>query len=647
MNFAKKITIIGIIACHLATTGLSAAQGVAGLPAPGAMVQASAAYRPVVLKGLIVKPDHPLEFDFILDPGDSDLTPEAFNAEAEKLIKYFLSALTVPEEDLWVNLSPYEKDRIIPEQFGQTEMGLDLLSQDYLLKQLTATFLSPDSAVGRPFWDKIYTSVAEEFGSRDAVVNTFNKVWIMPDIAQVFQNKDRAFILESRLKVLLEEDYIALQKTTGPKSTSLALQPSLAEQQGLKNNAALLRETVLPAIENEINHGKTFAPLRQIYHAIILATWFKENLKKSVLHKVYVDENKIVGVNSSNAEAKDEIYNQYLAAFKNGVCHLIREEYDPKLHAVIPRKYFSGGARLQVDVSASDHLAESVLNNNLVVLSSAIAPATAASTRPSADLPDEIAALQALLSDPAYLVKDAEPQAAAEILDALPHSYRADDARAMMDFLVDQFPRQLNREHQDTFSQRIFLRALENMVDQQGMDERQLLRIFEALGDSEYDYQQSALLSRFVAFQSLSQQRRPQRFSSAGWLKLLKRVLSIGQEGGQYSQLSFLILGAAKNFDKELFLSFLSLLDDFFYRQVPADSSQEVKFDTFKNALFDILMQERGRWRGDAAVAQGISRLIDDNVAIDRSVTFAGGRSAHSLTGLQAANLVGRLSPSI
>ena len=61
--------------------------------------------------------------------------------EADKLIKYFLASLTVPEDELWVNLSPYEEGRIISKKFGQTEMGRDLLAQDYILKQLTASMM--------------------------------------------------------------------------------------------------------------------------------------------------------------------------------------------------------------------------------------------------------------------------------------------------------------------------------------------------------------------------------------------------------------------------------------------------------------------------------------------------------------------------
>jgi len=43
-----------------------------------------------------------------------------------------------------VTQSAYEKDRIIPEQLGQTVMGRDMLAQDYILKQLTASLIYPE-----------------------------------------------------------------------------------------------------------------------------------------------------------------------------------------------------------------------------------------------------------------------------------------------------------------------------------------------------------------------------------------------------------------------------------------------------------------------------------------------------------------------
>ena len=131
------------------------------LPAPGARIALSPTFNPPVLKGIKVHPDDPFRFDFILDKGDSTVIPESLNRESIKLIKYFLASLTTPEKDLWVNLSPYEKDRIVPESFGQTEMGRDLLAQDYMLKQITASLIYPEDELGKKFWKRVYEEAAK------------------------------------------------------------------------------------------------------------------------------------------------------------------------------------------------------------------------------------------------------------------------------------------------------------------------------------------------------------------------------------------------------------------------------------------------------------------------------------------------------
>ena len=63
---------------------------------------------------------NPLNISFIVDTADSGKIKDK---DTNRLIEYFLSALTVPEQDLWVNLSPYEQDRIVPRALGQTAMG--------------------------------------------------------------------------------------------------------------------------------------------------------------------------------------------------------------------------------------------------------------------------------------------------------------------------------------------------------------------------------------------------------------------------------------------------------------------------------------------------------------------------------------------
>ena len=310
------------------------------LPAPGSMLNTSGKFTPVMIKGLKIYPDDPLKFDFILDSGNANVSNAEFQNEGLKLAKYFLAGLTVPEQDLWVNLSPYEKNRIIPESFGRTFLGRDLLAQDYILKQLASSLTHPDKDLGKAFWKEVYAKAQELYGTTNIPVNTFNKVWIVPDKADVWENNGMAFVTSSHLKVLCEEDYLSFSKhmdnNTGPISQNDAKGIS-------KISSDIVRQLLLPAIEKEINEGENFANLRQIYNAMILAVWYKQALKEGLLSKVYVNQNKTVGVDDQDKDSKFKIYDQYLAAFKKGVFNFIREDVG-RNNAAMPRKYFSGGA---------------------------------------------------------------------------------------------------------------------------------------------------------------------------------------------------------------------------------------------------------------------------------------------------------------
>ena len=323
-------------------------QTVLNLPIPGAMISATPDFTPVIVRGITIHPDNPLMFDFIVDKGDTGLAGAELEEESIKLIKYFLATLTVSEEELWVNLSPYESDRIISNNFGQTEMGRDLLAQDYMLKQLTASLMYPENDLGGEFWKRVHQRAWEEFGTTDIPMNTFNKVWIVPEAAVVFEHESSAYVVESRLKVMLEEDYVALQKNMGSEKYGME-EMMQAEAEVISGvSAAVVREILIPEIEKEVNEGKTFANLRQIYNSMILATWYKKNLRESLLGQVYVDQNKIKGVDVADKEINQKIYNQYLEAFKKGVYNYIKEDYDPATQKIIPRKYFSGGAKFDI-----------------------------------------------------------------------------------------------------------------------------------------------------------------------------------------------------------------------------------------------------------------------------------------------------------
>lgn len=329
------------------------AQGAFLLPAPGAQVSLSPVFNPILLKAVRVNADNPFEFDFVIDQGDSKLPEEAFKAESEKLVRYFLASLTTPENDLWVNLSPYEKNRIIPESFGVTEMGRDLLAQDYLLKQITATLMYPEGEVGKKFWDKVHKQALEKFGTSEVPTNTFNKVWIVPQKAVVYENGPTAYIAETHLKVMLEEDYVALSHQKDSAESRTTVRDEAVTKDGNALASQIVREIIIPELEKEVNEGTHFAGLRQVYNSLILANWYKKRLKDSILAKIYVDKNKVAGVDIDDKEETQKIYQRYVEAFQKGVYNYIREDYDPVSQESIPRKYFSGGVNLAGMVGSS------------------------------------------------------------------------------------------------------------------------------------------------------------------------------------------------------------------------------------------------------------------------------------------------------
>jgi len=360
------------------------------LPIPGTMVNPSPAFVPVLIKGMTVHPDDPLRFDFILDSGNTDFNQDQVKEESQRLIRYFLASLTVPKDDLWVNLSPYENDRVIPEELGKTELGRDLLALDYVLKQLTASLMYPEDELGNEFWEKIYKKAQEEYGTIEIPVDTFNKVWILPEKASVYEYENTVYVVDSKLKVMLDVDYLAMEQNN--VGTGLApvrnneensvegtlvgtLDGNSINRAGTrlaptKNiSTQIIREIIIPAIEKEVNEGENFANLRQIYHSLILAKWYKEKLQQSVgahgdapvLMQVYVDQNKVAGIDinvgANNHSPVQHIYQQYLEAFKKGVFNYIKEDVDRLSGEMIPRKYFSGGIplakTLDVERSAS------------------------------------------------------------------------------------------------------------------------------------------------------------------------------------------------------------------------------------------------------------------------------------------------------
>ncbi|MEI8010978.1 MAG: hypothetical protein WCI27_00665 [Candidatus Omnitrophota bacterium] len=316
------------------------------LPNPGRMIGLSGDFTPVLLKGVAIHPEDPLLFDFVVDQGNAGMTGQKLTDETTKLVKYFMAGLAVPEKDLWVNLSPVEKDRIMAEPLSHTDAGRDMLAQDYILKQLTASLMYPEKDLGRKFWDEVYRQVHARFGNMDVLpVDAFNKVWITPDEAEVYQQQGKAVITRAHLKVMLESDYVAAGvRASGRRDEAMPrLYTDDPHHAPSPIAQSALRAIIIPILEKEVNDGKNFALLRQIFHSLILAGWYKHALKESLISRIYTGTNKIDGIDIAEKNARQKVYARYLEAYRKGVYNYVKDEFDQVTHETLPRKYFAGG----------------------------------------------------------------------------------------------------------------------------------------------------------------------------------------------------------------------------------------------------------------------------------------------------------------
>lgn len=290
---------------------------VLGLPEPNVILKASREFSYPILRGVKIDYNNPLNMDFIIDTSDQG---EVDQAEAQRLINYFYATVAVPNESLWVNLSPYEQDRVVDDSLKETDLGRDLLAQDYVLKQFSSSLTYPESETGENYWEML----KETNGISD---DSFNKIWIMPDSAKINEENGMAWVSEASLTAQLEADYMAAEKN------------SINEESG---STEAMREIVLPKVINEINNGKNFAKLRQIYYSMLLGMWFKKRFKESFFANLIEQEN-VKGIEIEDKEAKEKIYKVYKKAFEQGVYRMLKKEKDLATDKVVKREYFSGG----------------------------------------------------------------------------------------------------------------------------------------------------------------------------------------------------------------------------------------------------------------------------------------------------------------
>lgn len=342
-----SLLIISTIMCSLLFKELLHTKDIhaalVNIPEPTKLLRVSQIYSYPMLRGIRFDKNNPLSLTFLVDGADKNSVDQA---EVTRLVEYFMAAVTIPTKDIWVNLSPFEEDRIVSDTLAKTPLGRDMLAQDYVLKQFVSSLTYPESQIGKKYWKEVYARVDKKLGTKKVPVDTYHKVCIVPEHAQVKEDANEAYIEDAWFKIMMEKDYLAMKNA----QHLVTFEESVIDDSSKTATdiaVDVMKEQLLGHIADEVNYGHNFALLRQIYHSIVLGLWFKRRFKDS-LYSGMIDQKKISGIAIEDNSAKEKIYSLYVKAHQKGVYDYIKSTYDEYTKEYTSRRYCSGGIMIEL-----------------------------------------------------------------------------------------------------------------------------------------------------------------------------------------------------------------------------------------------------------------------------------------------------------
>ncbi len=214
----------------------------------------------------------------------------------EKLIsmKFFLSALALPDDDLWVNLNV-------------TSDESEILGGDMKFMDIGRVFLEADIQLKRDVKDALMeTSLMEDLFELGEVEENLNpRFWIVPGRIEIEASNKTMYITNCRLKVKVE---------IGPDG----------DGQSMKNNEARrklaegIEEKVIPILNEKVNTGSEYVRLRQAVRAVVAAFWYERHVPENGLFRDIIDKGAVPGL-VSEPWSKRRFLDEYLLMYKLGI----------------------------------------------------------------------------------------------------------------------------------------------------------------------------------------------------------------------------------------------------------------------------------------------------------------------------------------
>ena len=262
----------------------------------------------------------------------------------ELSLNTFFIGLTLPESKFWVNLNPWEPDVIMDEDLINTDVGRIMLEADFQMKRDLCRYENPcESKIGEEFWwllEKKAEDLAEgctkkhpnEIEDADNVLFSAAMVfWIVPDKTEVYGTDDEVYIVNITLNIESkgEYEYSAYHIVNQNPFVSDDCKEDLNEAADEFGRywMELEEEMILPLVVQEVNYGRNYSDLRQVYTSLALAQWYKDNYwynkywYTSGIFTDRIDTKDLTGLESKYTWSAEGIWSDYVRSFEEGEYH--------------------------------------------------------------------------------------------------------------------------------------------------------------------------------------------------------------------------------------------------------------------------------------------------------------------------------------
>ncbi len=279
------------------------------------------------------------DFNFVLKAKRANKDEKAVDLENATALsaKAFLTGLAVHNSKLWVNLNPWEPDRIVDEDLSHTDVGRIMLEADLQMKKDFCRYEDPcNSTTGVQHW-KILESKRFELvkrcmerypgeikDARNVLFSAVTRHWIIPDALNAYGDGKEIYIDDATLTIRSDPvsehaEYRIVNQDARYISRECQEYLNQSSKEYSRYAMEVEEKNILPLVVQNINKNDRYSDLRQIYVSLGLAQYYKDHRKPDTnLFSDIIRSHNLTGVMVVTSWNPEIIWNSYVQSFSGG-----------------------------------------------------------------------------------------------------------------------------------------------------------------------------------------------------------------------------------------------------------------------------------------------------------------------------------------